>query len=100
VINMNKKKQKFINDLEKYLTKDLLSPTIYSILNNAIEMIKDGRFEIEEAKEYIIEWFIKLERSDYQLTSIDKEVYTIVKPKENNGVLSSLAYSISRAFRF
>lgn len=97
---MNKKKQKFINDLEKYLTKDLLSPTIYSILNNAIEMIKDGRFEIEEAKEYIIEWFIKLERSDYQLTSIDKEVYTIVKPKENNGVLSSLAYSISRAFRF
>lgn len=97
---MNKKKQKFINELEKYLTNDLLSPTIYSILNNAIEMIKDGRFEVEEAKEYISQWFIKLERSDYKLTSIDEEVYTIVKPKENNGVLSSLAYSISRAFRF
>ncbi|WP_242359539.1 hypothetical protein [Lactococcus petauri] len=96
---MNKKTINFIYELEYFMDSGLLSQNVYSVLGNAIEMLKDGRFSKREAMEYIADWIEKLRKRKYDLTTMDESVYKKVKPKAYSGVLSSLAYSISAMFR-
>lgn len=96
---MNKKTKKFIKELEQYLNNSLLRENVYFVLNNAIVMLRDGRFKNIDARKYICDWIDKIKINDSKLNEDDLKLYVFVKPKDSNGVLRSLAYSISSSFR-
>ncbi|KXT62322.1 hypothetical protein LACDD01_00834 [Lactococcus sp. DD01] len=62
------------------MDSDLLSQNVYSVLGNAIEMLKDGRFTKEQSEKYIYEWFEKLVSQKHKFTKSDQLLYEKIKP--------------------
>lgn len=94
------RKKVFKQELRDFLSNGVVSEQLQMVVNNATMRIDDKRFSVDEAKEYIWEWGLKLQEQGYKFSEYEaKFMNQKIQPKYRLNIANSFAWSIINIFR-
>lgn len=94
------KKTLLKDELQKYLINGKTSDTLKIVIDNAILKLDEKVFNEEKAKEYILDWALKLKENGTVFTEYEASLYYIVKPvHKKRSLANSFSWSIINIFK-